>query len=80
MIVYCEICGKPIERRLRKNGRPESITQYSARRSCGRGTSCLGQLGAKISSGKPRRANGSFLPDAGEFSLRPKIVNGWQIL
>ena len=42
MILYCKICGKEIQRRKRKDGRDESITQYRNRKTCGVKTKCFG--------------------------------------
>ena len=77
---YCVVCGALIRRRQRRDGRAESITQYRQRKTCGAKTRCYSVNASRVAEAKKRSARGDWLPDARAFSLRPKIVNGWQIL
>jgi len=54
----CVICGKPLERRTRRDGRPESLAHYQARQTCS--DRCRGALASRAR--KTRRGGGLAHP------------------
>lgn len=76
---YCCVCGAPIKRRRRANGALESITQYSARKTCGYGSRCYSVHKSRLASGRPQRPRGSGFEAVKPLPVvdTPPVVHAW---